>query len=92
MYYVYVLYSSKLNKRYVGSTTDINERLVEHNSGKSKFTSGGSPWKLIYSEEYSSNSETRKRELFLKSGVGRKFLDSILEPITESSEPKAHQP
>ncbi len=92
MYYVYVLYSSKLNKRYVGSSADINKRLTEHNSGKSKFTSSGSPWKLIYSEEYTSNSEARKRELFLKSGVGRKFLDSILKSITESSEPEAHQP
>lgn len=73
-----MLYSDKLNKRYVGSTGDISKRLNEHNSGKSKFTKSGLPWKLIYSESFSTNSEARSRELFLKSGVGRKFLDKIL--------------
>ena len=78
MYYVYVLYSEKLNKRYIGSTQDIARRLREHNFGKSKFTKVGIPWKLIYQESHQSNHETRRRELFLKSGVGRKFLDQIL--------------
>jgi putative endonuclease len=78
MFVVYVLYSDKLNKRYIGSTRDVNSRLKEHNSGKSKFTKTGVPWKLIYKESYQSNQEARRRELFLKSGVGRKFLDQIL--------------
>ncbi|MFZ5948154.1 GIY-YIG nuclease family protein [Stygiobacter electus] len=43
MYYVYVLYSLSLNKRYVGSTSDLTNRISEHNSGKSKFTKGGIP-------------------------------------------------
>jgi putative endonuclease len=87
MFFTYVLFSKKLNKRYVGSTANLTKRLNEHNSGKSKFTKGGIPWKLIYSEEFGSNSEARKRELFLKSGAGRKFLDSIIITGTESSEP-----
>ena len=78
MYFVYVLYSERLNKRYVGSSKDIENRLNEHNKGKSKFTKAGIPWKLIYKESYPTLSEARKRELFLKSGVGRKFLDQIL--------------
>ncbi|MBE0572266.1 MAG: GIY-YIG nuclease family protein [Ignavibacteriaceae bacterium] len=79
MYSVYVLFSKKLNKRYIGSTQDVDQRLNEHNLGKSKFTSGGIPWELIYNESFSTNSEARKRESFLKSGVGRKFLDQILQ-------------
>ncbi|MFO7446832.1 MAG: GIY-YIG nuclease family protein [Ignavibacteriaceae bacterium] len=62
----------------MGSTQDIVKRLAEHNKGLSKFTKGGVPWKLIYQEEYISISEARKREYFLKSGVGRKLLDDIL--------------
>ncbi len=77
MYYVYVLFSQKLNKRYIGSTKDIDRRIKEHNLGKSKFTSTGISWKLIYKESFPTNNEARKRELFLKSGVGRKFLDQI---------------
>ena len=79
MYYVYVLFSEKLNKRYIGSTHDVNNRLREHNTGKSKFTKTGIPWKLIYQESYQTNLEARRRELFLKSGVGRKLLDQIVK-------------
>ncbi|MCE7863304.1 MAG: GIY-YIG nuclease family protein [Bacteroidetes bacterium CHB5] len=40
MWYVYVLKSQKNGKIYVGMSQDIDRRLAEHNSGKSKFTSG----------------------------------------------------
>ncbi|RJP68604.1 MAG: GIY-YIG nuclease family protein [Ignavibacteriales bacterium] len=78
MYFVYVLPSVKLNKRYVGSTSDLAARIHQHNSGKTRFTKGGLPWNIIYKEEYSTLSEARKRELFLKSGVGRQYLDKVL--------------
>ena len=48
--YCYILYSAKLNKYYVGSTTDMERRLEEHNRGKEKFTKTGLPWKLVYQE------------------------------------------
>ncbi len=79
MYFTYVLFSKKLNKRYVGSTADVQLRLIEHNNGHSKFTKGGIPWSLIHTEKFNTLSEARKRELFLKSGVGRKFLDNLLK-------------
>ena len=79
MFYVYVLFSSKLRKRYKGSTSNIERRLIEHNDGKSRFTKGGIPWSVVYKEEYATLSEARKRELFLKSGAGRKFLDKVLK-------------
>ncbi len=78
MYFVYVLYSKKLNKRYIGQTQNLTERIKEHNLGKSHFTSTGIPWELVYYEEYSTRSEATKRERFLKTGQGRKFLDEML--------------
>jgi len=74
---VYVLWSSKLNKRYVGSTENLKRRLNEHNKGANRFTKGGTPWILVYREEYSTRSEARRREIFLKSGVGRSWLDRV---------------
>jgi len=79
MYYVYVIFSQKLKKRYIGSTKNIDRRIKEHNLGKSKFTAAGISWKLVYKESFPTNNEARKRELFLKSGVGRKFLDQIIK-------------
>jgi putative endonuclease len=78
MHYIYVLWSSKLNKRYVGSTDSIERRISEHNRGCNKFTKGGIPWIILYKEEYLTKSEALMREKFLKSGRGRALLDKIL--------------
>ena len=78
MFNVYVLKSLKNGKRYVGYTAkSVRERFLEHNSGKSTFTRQNKPFVLIYSEEYQTKIEAMKREKFLKSGQGRKILDSI---------------
>ena len=79
MYYVYVLWSSKLNKRYIGSTDKVEKRFVEHNRGSNKFTKGGIPWIKIYQEEFLTKTEAIKREKFLKSGKGRAWLDEKLK-------------
>uniref|UniRef100_A0A831YYU9 GIY-YIG nuclease family protein n=1 Tax=candidate division WWE3 bacterium TaxID=2053526 RepID=A0A831YYU9_UNCKA len=78
MYFVYVLKSLQFKTRYVGSTEDLNKRLKEHNSGKVRYTKGRKPWELIWKEAYKTKTEAIKRERFLKTGQGRKFLDRIL--------------
>lgn len=79
MSYVYVLKSLRNGKRYTGSTDLLPmERLKEHNYGASQFTKRNRPFVLIYHENHPSKTEARKRENFLKSGVGRKYLDEIL--------------
>ena len=75
MYYSYVIWSNKLLKRYIGSTQNIEKRLNQHNSGKTPFTLRGIPWILIYSESFETKDEAIRREKFLKSGIGRKWLD-----------------
>jgi putative endonuclease len=77
-YYVYVLMSETHGSRYVGSCSDIQKRLGEHNTGRCRYTSGRKPWRLIYQEKYATLADARKREVFLKSGQGRKELDGIL--------------
>jgi len=79
MFTVYVLKSSVSGKRYVGYTEKpVLLRLSEHNSGSNKWTRNQKPLTLIYKEEFNNKTEARKREIFLKSGQGRKFLDNIL--------------
>ena len=76
---VYVIKSSKNNKRYVGFThKDSLARVTEHNQGCNKWTRNNKPFKLIYQEKYKTKTEAIKREKFLKSGQGRKFLDTII--------------
>jgi putative endonuclease len=74
---VYILFSDKLKKRYVGSSEDPFRRLEQHNQGKTAFTSRGRPWTLRYVEAYETRPEAVARERFLKSGAGREFLDRL---------------
>jgi len=79
MFRIYVLKSLKNGKRYVGYTGKTAEkRLAEHNSGVNIFTRQNKPFVLIYTEEYQTKIEAMKREKFLKSGQGRKFLDNTI--------------
>ena len=75
-YDVYVLKSLKDGIRYTGSGSNVDERLRRHNKGDYKFTKGPKPWKIIYTENCKTRSEAVKREMFLKSGQGRKWLDN----------------
>jgi len=78
MFIVYVLKSLKNSKRYISYTSkSIEERLKEHNSGCNKWTRENGPFEIFYTEEFTDKTNAIKRELFLKSGQGRKFLDSL---------------
>ena len=79
MHFVYVLQSIEYKTRYIGSTENVRKRLGEHNSGRVRYTKSRKPWKLLYQEEFFTRGEAIKRELFLKSGQGRKFLDNQLK-------------
>jgi len=76
--YCYILFSEKLNKYYVGSTTDIDRRLTDHNRGKEKFTSTGIPWKLVYKEVFTELLAARQRESYIKKQKSRKFILSLI--------------
>ena len=77
MYFVYAIQSEKDKRIYVGMCADVAVRLKEHNAGKTKSTKGFKPWKLIYKEELADRLSARKREIYLKSGVGKEFLKSL---------------
>jgi putative endonuclease len=77
-YFVYILKSKKNGKRYIGFTSkDVEIRLLEHNQGNTTWTRNNGPFVLLKFEEYLIKQEALKREIFLKSGQGRKYLDSL---------------
>ena len=68
------------NRFYTGQTSNIQNRLLKHNSGKVRSTKNFIPWKLIYTENYQNRSEACKRELEIKkykSGIKFKKLLGI---------------
>ena len=76
-YFVYVLKSKKDNSFYVGLSKNPENRLREHNFGDSKYTKGHRPYELIYKEKLPTRVLAREREKYLKSGVGREFINSL---------------
>ena len=78
MFTVYVLRSLKNDKRYVGYTSKMPaERLREHNAGSSSFTRRNGPFKMLHTEDFESKTDAIRREKFLKSGQGGKWLDIL---------------
>lgn len=75
MYYVYILKSLKdSSQHYVGITETIDQRLEEHNSGKSIFTNKFKPWKLETYTAFSNKELAHSFERYLKEGSGHAFL------------------
>ena len=70
---VYVLRSQE-EHAYVGMTSDLERRLAEHNSGRSRYTRKGTAWRVIYREEKLSREQARVREKYPKSHAGQEWL------------------
>ena len=77
-YYTYILKSEKDGKIYTGYTQDLRKRLNQHNKGLSIYTKNRGPFVLIYYEACLLGSKARSRELFLKSGMGKRYLKNRL--------------
>lgn len=73
-YYTYIIESKKGEKRYAGVTNNLRKRFWQHNNGKSPYTKSRGPWKLIYYEASLNKEDAVSRELFLKSGIGKRYL------------------
>jgi len=77
-YFVYALRGIKDRKLYVGYSENPERRLKQHNAGETKSLFRRRPLVLIYKEGFKNELEARRRERFLKSGQGRKFLKEVL--------------
>jgi putative endonuclease len=77
---VYILYSEKLDKYYVGSTEDLALRLHIHNhphEGR-KFTAKGLPWLLKCRINCRDKPSSQTLERKIKSMKSRKFIERLL--------------
>ena len=78
MAWVYILYSKKIDKYYVGACTYLDRRFYEHNLGRSKFTSTGIPWELVYTEEWEDLVLAKQRELKIKKMKSRIYIQELI--------------
>ena len=79
MFVVYILYSEKRDRYYIGHTANLNDRLERHNAGRSKSTKAGIPWKLMYSEVFGTKPEAYQREMEIKRMKFRKYIERLID-------------
>lgn len=77
MFHLYIL---KLNDKsyYVGSTSDLKDRMKRHSDGEVSSTKYNLPFELKYTEEYNNRSEAQSREYQIKKWKSRKAIERLM--------------
>ena len=78
-YFTYILQSKKDHRYYIGSTADLDRRLMEHNSGKTQSLRYRRPLFVIYFETFNTRAEAEGREKQIKSYKGGRAFKSLID-------------
>ena len=78
-FYMYVLESSKDKELYIGFTNNLKKRIEEHNKGMNFSTKFRLTFQLIYFEGCKNMEDAKRREHYLKTTQGRRFLGLRLQ-------------
>ncbi len=85
MCFVYILQSQLDQSFYIGFTTNIEDRLNEHNFGNTGYSKRKRPWNLVYFESYNTKEEAIKREKSLKRMKSKKYILELINNFSEGS-------
>lgn len=77
-WYVYVLRSIADQQFYVGLTNDVPARLKTHNAGLVTSTKSRVPFELVYWEGCLNKSDAARREKYLKTAWGKRYIKTRL--------------
>ncbi len=81
---VYILFQPFLDRYYVGSTANLDERVNRHNQGRSKATKFGAPhWKIVYTKYFETRAQAVQFEFFIKKKKSRLFIISLIKQLND---------
>ncbi len=83
MFYTYILYSDSLDRYYIGSTENLEERLKKHNNKNKGFTNRSSDWQIVYTKSFDLKSEAAAFERQIKNWKSKIMIQKL---ITAGSE------
>ena len=78
MYFIYILRSLKNNRHYIGSTNNLERRLLEHNSGKTKSLKYLRPLEVVFKKAFEKEFDAKTIEKKLKKFKNRKIIENIV--------------
>jgi putative endonuclease len=79
MYDTYIIKSLKSGRFYIGSTSNLNDRVLRHNAGRNKSTKSGVPWVLVYHQSFNDEHDAYRREMEIKSYKGGEAFKKLLK-------------
>jgi len=79
MYYIYAIRSLSKCYLYVGITNNFDNRIKRHNNGWEKTTRAYKPFKLVFLTTTENRNNATSIEIYLKSGMGKEFLQSLIK-------------
>ena len=85
MYFVYILHSVVLDRYYIGSSQNPQERLNKHLANHKGFTGKSKDWVICYFEEFETKSEALKRENQIKGWKNKDRIKQLIEKSKDRS-------
>lgn len=83
MFYFYIIRSQKNKKLYLGSTSNLEKRLKQHNGGKNFSTKPYSPYELIYYSAFKNRQDAINCEKYFKTTRGWERIHRMLKNSLE---------
>lgn len=87
MHYTYLLLSKRDHRFYTGCTNNLRKRVHAHNAGRVRSTNARAPLNLIYYGACLNRDDALRRDRFLKTGKGKRFLRNRLAAFLEALSP-----
>jgi len=78
MHFVYILYSEKCDRYYVGYSANVQSRLKRHNAGMVTATRNCKPYKFCSSKSFSTEVEAIREERRIKKQKRRKYIEWLI--------------
>lgn len=75
MFTVYILYSHSLKKIYTGFTSDLEQRIIFHNTGINHFSKKGIPWNMVKTFELYDKISALFLEKQIKKNGAKRYLE-----------------
>jgi predicted GIY-YIG superfamily endonuclease len=78
-FYSYILQSTITGGLYIGYTSDLEKRPLQHNESNGKYTSNKGPWVFIFYKKFDTKREAISLERHLKQWKSKKRVLEWIE-------------
>ena len=81
MFYLYIIYSSQIDKFYIGSSHNLEERILKHNNHvyENAYTKAANDWEYMLNLKCNNKAEAQFLERFIKKMKSKVFIKKVIQ-------------